>query len=77
MTRIQELLSARGCSVSYASLQRFVQRRNWRRRNSATVRIEDSPPGEAVELDLGRLGLIHDPDTDRGRTLWAVGAERV
>ena len=77
LTRIQELLSARGCSVSYASLQRFVQRRNWRRRNCATVRIEDSPTGEAAELDLGRLGPTHDPDTHRGRTLWAVAAERV
>ena len=72
MTRIQELLSARGCSVSYTSLQRFVQRRNWRRRNSATVRMEDSPPGEVVELDFGRLGLIHDPATGRRRTVWAL-----
>ena len=63
LTRIQELLSASGCSVSYASLQRFVHRRNWRRRNSATVRMEDTAPGEVVELDFGRLGLIHDPDT--------------
>ena len=56
LTRVQELLSARGCAVSYASLQRFVQRRNWRRRNSATVRMEDSTPGEVVELDFGPPG---------------------
>ena len=38
LTRIQELLAARNCPVSYASLQRFIQRRNWgRRRNLGTV----------------------------------------
>ena len=30
ITRIQELLSARGCQVSYTSLRRFLQRRSWR-----------------------------------------------
>ena len=29
ITRIQELLSARGCQVSYTSLRRFLQRRSW------------------------------------------------
>lgn len=72
LTRIQELLTARDCPVSYASLQRFVQRRNWRRRNPSTVRMEDSTPGEVVELDFGRLGLIHDPDTGPRRTVWAL-----
>ena len=31
ITRIQELLSARGCQVSYTSLRRFLQRRSWRK----------------------------------------------
>ena len=44
LTRIQELLAERGCRVSYASLQRFVARRNWRRRSKATVRMEDTRP---------------------------------
>ena len=73
LTRIQELLAARGCPVSYASLQRFIQRRNWRRRrNPATVRMEDTAPGEVVELDFGRLGLVYDPDTGRRRTVWGL-----
>ena len=72
VTRIQELLAARDCPVSYASLQRFIQRRNWRRRNPVTVRMEDTAPGEVVELNFGRLGLVHDPDTGRRRTVWAL-----
>ena len=72
LTRIRELLAERGCRVSYASLQRFVARRNWRRRSKATVRMEDTPPGGVAEVDFGRLGLIHDPDTGRRRAVWAL-----
>ena len=73
LTRIHELLGERGCRVSYTSLQRFVARRNWRkRRNAATVRMEDTPPGEVAEMDFGRLGLVHDPETGRRRALWGL-----
>ena len=61
LTCIQELLAERDCRVSYASLQRFVARRNWRRRTRATVRMEDTALGEVVEVDFGRLGLILVP----------------
>ena len=72
VTRVQELLAERGCRVSYASLHRFVARRNWRRRNPGTVRMAESAPGEVAELDFGRLGLVHDPETGRRRTVWAL-----
>ena len=73
VTRILELLLERGCEVSYTSLRRFIQHRNWgRRRNLGTVRMADTAPGEVVELDFGRLGLIHDPGTGRRRTVWAL-----
>ena len=72
LTRILELLLERGCEVSYTSLRRFIQRRNWRRRNAVTVRMEDTAPGEVVELDFGRLGLIHNPGTGRRRKVWAL-----
>ena len=69
-----ELLQDRGCEVSYTSLRRFLQRRNWRRRSPITVRMEDTALGEVVELDFGRLGLIPDPETGRrrayGRSCW-------
>ena len=58
MTRIHELLGARGCVLSYQSLRRFVLKRNWRKRSKTTVRMEDTPPGEVAEADFGRLGMI-------------------
>ena len=72
LTRIHELLLGRGCPVSYQSLRRFIQKRNWSRRSRTTVRMEDTPPGEVAEVDFGRLGLIHDLDTGRRRTVWAL-----
>ena len=50
----------------------LVARRNWRRRSRSTVRMEDTAPGEVVEVDFGRLGLIHDPDTGRRRAVLAL-----
>ena len=72
LTRIQELLGQRDCRVSYASLQRFVARRRWRRPRRLTVRMEDTPPGEVAEMDFGRLGLVHDPKTGRRRAVYAL-----
>ena len=69
MTRIHELLMARGCPVTYQSVRRFILSRNWRRPRRITVRMEDTPPGEVAEVDFGRLGLIHDPETGRRRTV--------
>ena len=72
LTGIQELLEREGCRVSYTSLRRFIQRRNWQRRSRATVRMEESAPGEVAELDFGRLGRIPDLETGRSRTVWAL-----
>ena len=72
VTRIQELLAQRGCAVSYTSLRRFLQRRNWRRRSLRTVRMEQSGPGEVAELDFGRLGYIQDQETGQRHTVWAL-----
>ena len=72
VTRIQELLADRGCRVSYTSLRRFIQRRGWRRRSPATVRMGESAPGEVAEMDFVRLGLMEDPETGRRRVVWAL-----
>ena len=72
VTRIRELLDQRGCQVSYTSLRRFLQRRNWRGRSDRTVRMEQSGPGEVAELDFGRLGVIQDRETGRRCTVWAL-----
>ena len=56
--------------MSYQWLRRFIQKRNWSGR--ITVRMEDTTPCEVAEVDCGCLGLIHDPDTGRLRTVWAL-----
>ena len=34
--------------------------------------MEASPPGEVAEMDFGRLGFIHDPQSGRRHTVWAL-----
>ena len=72
MTRIHELLAARGGAVSYPSLRRFIVKRNWRERSKPTVRMEDTSPGEVAEADFGRLGMITDPETGGRKAVWAM-----
>ncbi len=72
VTRIQELLEARGCTVSYTSLRRFIRKRNWGRRSVRTVRMADTEAGEVAEADFGRLGMITDPTTGRRQAVWAL-----
>ena len=72
VTRILELLVARGCDVSYASVGRFIRRRGWQRRSPTTVRMGESAPGDVAEMDFGRLGLMDDPETGRRRVVWAL-----
>ena len=67
LTRIHELLKQRGCDVVYSSLYRFVIRNGWRRSNRATVRMEDTEPGQVAEMDFGRLGLMWDNESGRRR----------
>ena len=72
LTRIHELLLARGCALSYQSVRRFVIKRNWHGASRSTVRMEDTPPGEVAEADFGRLGLIPDLETGKRRVVWAM-----
>ena len=72
MTRIHELLLARGCPVTYQSVRRFILTRNWRRPRRITVRMEDTPPGEVAAVDFGRLGQIHDPETGHRHVVWGL-----
>ena len=72
VTRIQELLAARGCAASYTSLRRFIRKRNWGRRSVRTVRMADTEAGEVAEADFGRLGMITDPTTGRRQAVWTL-----
>ena len=72
MTRIHELLDARGAEVSYTSLRRFVGRLGWSRKRPVTVRMEESAPGQVAEMDCGRLGRVDSPDTGKRRLVSAL-----
>ena len=73
VTRVQELLAERGCRVSYASLHRFVARRNWRRRNPGTVRMAESAPGRGGGAGLRPAGPGSGPgDGPPPHTVWAL-----
>lgn len=71
LVRIGELLEGRGVNVAYTSLRRFVRAQGLIAA-PATVRLAQRPPGQAAEMDYGRLGRIADPDTGRQRTVWAL-----
>ena len=58
LTRVQELLAQRGVAVSHSTLCRFRDRLGLGGRNRTTVRLPEWPPGEAAELDFGRLGRL-------------------
>ena len=73
VTRIHELLADSRLPRSRTRrVRRFIVRRGWQRRSPATVRMEESAPGEVAEMDFGRLGLIEDPETGRRRAVWAL-----
>ena len=66
------MLAQRGRRISYSALYRRLSRRNWQRRQTGTVRMNDSAPGEVAELDFGRLGYIEDQETGRNQAVWGL-----
>lgn len=71
LVRVHELLARDGIQVAYTTLRRFAhQQLGWRERPS-TVRIDDPPPGEEVQIDFGAVGYVSD-DEGRRRRLWVL-----
>jgi transposase len=55
----QRLRDERGLAVSESTFRRYVQQRVRRiREEDVTVLKEPTPPGEVVEVDYGRLGVV-------------------
>ena len=68
LSRVHQLLARRGVDVPYSSLHRFaVAHCGFQERRRRTVRMAETAPGEAAEVDFGRLGLVWDPETQRRR----------
>jgi transposase len=72
LTRIHELLGQDGVAVSYTTLRRYVRRAGLWKQAATTVRMADWPPGEAAEMDFGKLGMLVDSATGKKRPVWAL-----
>ncbi len=73
LTKVHQLLGREGIDVAYSSLHRFaVKHCGFSDARRLTVRIAESEPGEAAEVDFGRLGLIWDPEKGRNRVAHAL-----
>lgn len=66
------LVRDHGLEASYDTLRRFAREElGWQKKRS-TVRLEDPPAGQEAQVDFGKMGTMHDPDTGRVRVLWAL-----
>lgn len=61
------LLSRRGLVVPYRTLHRFAVAELGFGRRHTTLPVADGIPGQEIQVDSGRLGLINDPTTGRRR----------
>ena len=72
LTKIYRRLRALQVGVSYSTLYRFARAQCDFGHAAMTVRVAEPPPGEAAEVDFGRLGLWLDPLTGRRRTVYGL-----
>jgi transposase len=71
--KIHELLERRGVVVPLRTVQRYVAEECGRSRGRGpTVRVADGEPGDELQVDFGRLGVIFDPESGRRRMVWAL-----
>ena len=69
--KIHELLARQGTVVPLRTVQRYVREECGRRRwQGATVRVADGEPGDELQVDFGKMGVL---DVDgRQRVVWAL-----
>jgi len=72
LTKVHQLLTREGVEVSYIALYRYAVKHLGFSEQSLTVRMGDGDPGDAAEVDFGRLGMVMDPDTGKQRTVHAL-----
>jgi transposase len=71
--KITELLGRRGVAVPSRTVQRYVAEVLGRTRGRGpTVRVNDGEPGDELQVDFGRMGLIFDAATGRNRVVYAL-----
>ena len=74
VVKTHELLARRGVVVPERTLHRYALEvcDVGRGRRGVTVRVNDGKPGDELQLDFGRMGLIPDPDSGRLRVCQAL-----
>lgn len=71
--KICELLARDGVVVPERTVQRFITTEfGPRRGQGSTVRVADGEPGHELQIDFGRLGLVHDAVTGKRRVCHAL-----
>jgi transposase len=71
LIRVQELLAREGVSIPYTTLRRYAHDElGWKER-APTVRIDDPPAGEEVQIDFGEMGFVATAE-GRRRKLWVL-----
>lgn len=72
ITKVHIKLLRSGVKISYSSLYRFAQEHAGLSGRQGTVRMAETDPGEAAEVDFGRLGYLFDKALNRMRVLYAL-----
>ena len=73
LAKVHLLLGRHGVVVPYRTLHRFATAElGFGRRRRATVRMADGKPGDELQVDFGRLGLIPDPARGSRRVVHAL-----
>lgn len=73
LTKIHTLLVRdHDLTASYDTLWRFAHDELGWREKPSTVRIDDPPPAQEVQVDFGEMGFVLDPQTARRRKLYAL-----
>jgi hypothetical protein len=74
VVKAHELLGRRGIDVPERTLHRFALDvlGVGRSARSTTVRVADGEPGQELQMDFGKMGLIPDPTSGRRRVVHAL-----
>jgi hypothetical protein len=67
VVKVHELLARRGIVVPQRTLHRYALEvcDVGRGRRGSTVRVDDGKPGDELQVDFGRLGVLFDSVTQR------------
>lgn len=68
----QDLARHKGVEVPSRTLYRFCETECGTAARKTTVRLDDPEPGSELQVDFGRMGLLHDPEIGRRRVCHAL-----